>query len=290
VARLWPLAVAVLVVLPWAGRSMRSRRRPRRLTVNFLNRASQTRWTRIGRHRPCRRGERGRQTFETLLRFDENLVPQPAAAESYDISAVGTVYTFHLRLRPLGAMGTGTAGQFETRGSGLLDQPLNAEYGSFFASAGIRVRERDDDRTFRGSPRRPFGPLPDLAAPCGSARRCDRRGQRQRRRLAADPVDVRRNGPFMVANGSTRTTSRCAQSAYVAHGVGRYRRSARERPDADERQADYAAFLNGERELGARCRTLSSNAALNVPTSRDGTPGDGPDDVLDPDSTCRVRR
>ena len=38
-----------------------------------------------------------RQVFEPLLRFDEALVPQPAAAESYEVSLDGTVVTFHLR-------------------------------------------------------------------------------------------------------------------------------------------------------------------------------------------------
>src|SRR5438105_11160003 len=38
-----------------------------------------------------------RQVFEPLLRFDENLVPQPAAADRYDVSPDGTLYTFHLR-------------------------------------------------------------------------------------------------------------------------------------------------------------------------------------------------
>src|SRR5579864_6690699 len=38
-----------------------------------------------------------RQVFEPLLRFDANLIPQPAAAESYDVSLDGSTYTFHLR-------------------------------------------------------------------------------------------------------------------------------------------------------------------------------------------------
>src|ERR1051326_6533540 len=54
-----------------------------------------------------------RQVFEPLLRFDAQLVPQPAAAESYDVSLDGTTYTFHLR--PDGRWSDGqpvTAGQF----------------------------------------------------------------------------------------------------------------------------------------------------------------------------------
>src|SRR4051812_29223010 len=72
-------------------------------------------------------GAVARQVFEPLLRFDENLVPQPAAAASYDVSTDGTTYTFHLR--PDGRWSDGqlvTAGQFEFAWKRLLDPALHA--------------------------------------------------------------------------------------------------------------------------------------------------------------------
>src|SRR6185437_5050030 len=122
-----------------------------------------------------------RQVFEPLLRFDQNLTPQPAAAESYDVSADGRTYTFHLR--PDGRWSDGqpvTAAQFEYSWKRILDPSLAAEYASFFVSAGIvgaddynsgKVQNADgvgvkalDDLTFQVTLDQPFGPLPDLAA------------------------------------------------------------------------------------------------------------------------------
>src|SRR5579871_584140 len=83
-------------------------------------------------------GAVSRQIFEPLLRFDENLVPQPAAAASYDVSSDGTTYTFHLR--PDGRWSDGqpvTAGQFEFAWKRLLDPAQHADYASLFVEAGI---------------------------------------------------------------------------------------------------------------------------------------------------------
>src|ERR1700730_3020850 len=55
-----------------------------------------------------------RQVFQPLLRFDARLTPQPAAAESYDVSADGLTYTFHLRADGRWSDGQPvTASQFE---------------------------------------------------------------------------------------------------------------------------------------------------------------------------------
>ncbi|HEX8968843.1 MAG TPA: ABC transporter substrate-binding protein, partial [Chloroflexota bacterium] len=79
-----------------------------------------------------------RQVFEPLLRFDDGLVPQPAAAESYDLSPDGTVYTFHLRPDARWSDGRPvTAAQFEYSWKRLLDPALHAEYASLFVDAGI---------------------------------------------------------------------------------------------------------------------------------------------------------
>jgi len=122
-----------------------------------------------------------RQVFQPLLRLDSKLVPQPAAAMSYDVSADGMTYTFHLR--PDGRWSDGqpvTAQQFEYSWKRILDPKLAAEYASFFVDAGIvgaddwnsgKVPNADgvgvralDDQTLEIRLTHPFGPLPDLAA------------------------------------------------------------------------------------------------------------------------------
>ena len=122
-----------------------------------------------------------RQVFEPLLRFDENLVPQPAAAESYDVSLDGTVYTFHLRQDGQWSDGQPvTAQQFEYSWKRILDPRLKAEYAPLFIDAGIigaddynarRTASADkvgvraiDDYTLEIRLAQPFGALPDLAA------------------------------------------------------------------------------------------------------------------------------
>src|SRR5207302_17726 len=63
-----------------------------------------------------------RQVFEPLLRFDKDLRPVAAAADSYDVSPDGTLYTFHLR--PDGKFSDGvpvTALNFEYSFKRILD-------------------------------------------------------------------------------------------------------------------------------------------------------------------------
>jgi oligopeptide transport system substrate-binding protein len=106
-----------------------------------------------------------RQVFEPLLRFDENLVPQPAAAESYQVSLDGTVYTFHLRQDGHWSDGQPvTAGQFAFSWKRLLDPALHADYAALFIDAGIVGVSAIDDYTLQIQLNQPFGALPDLAA------------------------------------------------------------------------------------------------------------------------------
>src|SRR5450631_2693610 len=95
--RLALLAVLVLSV-PAATHTALAQQTPQELTVNFL---SQGEPDSLDPHRTrfAAAGEAAviRQVFEPLLRFDEKLNPQPAAAESFDVSPDGTVITFHLR-------------------------------------------------------------------------------------------------------------------------------------------------------------------------------------------------
>src|SRR5918912_4215627 len=78
-----------------------------------------------------------RQVFTPLLRFDEHLLPQPAAAASYDVSADGTVYTF----RGIhGGYSDGVpvrAQDFEYAWKRILDPRVASDYASFFVDAGI---------------------------------------------------------------------------------------------------------------------------------------------------------
>jgi oligopeptide transport system substrate-binding protein len=79
-----------------------------------------------------------RQVFETLLTFDKDLKPVPAAATSYDVSADGKTYTFHLK--PDGKWSDGqpvTAKDFVFSFRRILDPATAAEYATFFSDAGI---------------------------------------------------------------------------------------------------------------------------------------------------------
>jgi oligopeptide transport system substrate-binding protein len=122
-----------------------------------------------------------RQIFEPLLRFDEELVPQPAAAASYEVSPDGTLYTFHLRSDGRWSDGQPvTADQFEFAWKRLLDPSLHAAYAPLFVDAGIvgadeynagRASNANrvgiaavDDRTLQVRLVQPFGALPSLAA------------------------------------------------------------------------------------------------------------------------------
>jgi oligopeptide transport system substrate-binding protein len=141
-----------------------------------------------------------RQVFEPLLRFDENLVPRPAAAESFDISPDGTVYTFQLRQDGRWSDGQPvTAQQFEYAWKRILDPSLKADYAPLFVDAGIVSIRAMDDYTLELRLSQPFSALPDLAAlwvasPVRSdVVSADPDG------WAQDPSTLIGNGPFMVS-------------------------------------------------------------------------------------------
>src|SRR4051812_16557251 len=78
-----------------------------------------------------------RPVFETLLTFDKDLRPAPGASTSFDVSADGKTYTFHLK--PDGKWSDGqpvTAKQFEYSLKRILNPDTAAEYASFFADSG----------------------------------------------------------------------------------------------------------------------------------------------------------
>jgi oligopeptide transport system substrate-binding protein len=156
-----------------------------------------------------------RQVFEPLLRFDERLVPQPAAA-SYDVSPEGTVYTFHLRQDGHWSDGqVVTAKQFEYSWKRLLDPGLKAEYAPLFVDAGIvgaddynsgRTRRPDrvgiraiDDYTLEIRLVQPFGAFPAVAALwAGAPLRRDLVDENPDD-WAGDPSTYIGNGAFMVS-------------------------------------------------------------------------------------------
>jgi oligopeptide transport system substrate-binding protein len=106
-----------------------------------------------------------RQVFEPLLRFDGSLTPQPAAAESYEVSPDETVYTFHLRSDGRWSDGQPvTAAHFEYAWKRILDPRLSAEFAPFFAQAGVADVRATNDSTFEIQLSKPFGALPGLAA------------------------------------------------------------------------------------------------------------------------------
>jgi oligopeptide transport system substrate-binding protein len=140
-----------------------------------------------------------RQVFEPLLRFDQNLVPQPAAAGSYEVSADGLTYTFHLRADGRWSDGQPvTAAQFAYSWKRLLDPTLHAEYAPLFADAGIVSVTAVDDLTLQIRLSQPFGALPDLAAMWMGAPLRPEVVSNDPDGWATNPATLVGNGPFEV--------------------------------------------------------------------------------------------
>ena len=139
-----------------------------------------------------------RNVFETLLRFDDRLVPQPAAAESYEVSLDGTTYTFHLRTDARWSDGQPvSAPDFQFSWRRLLAS--QNQYAPLFAAAGITSVSAPDDLTFQVQLSQPFGAFADLAALwMGAPLRPDIVGA-DPDGWAADPSTYVGNGPFMVS-------------------------------------------------------------------------------------------
>jgi oligopeptide transport system substrate-binding protein len=150
------------------------------------------------------------------LRFDEKLIPQPAAAESYDLSPDGTVYTFHLRQDARWSDGQPvTAQQFEYSWKRLMDPALKSDYASLFVGAGIagaddynagRTPSQDnvgvralDDTTLEIRLNQPNGAFPDVAALWVGVPLRQDLVEADPDGWASDPSTYVGNGPFMVA-------------------------------------------------------------------------------------------
>ena len=121
-----------------------------------------------------------RQVFEPLLIFDKDLKPVPGAASSFDVSADGKTYTFHLRPGAKWSDGQPvTAKDFVYSFKRLLNPDTAADYASFYTDAGIvgaadynagkgsadavGIRARDDN-TLEIQLEAPSGYFPNLTA------------------------------------------------------------------------------------------------------------------------------
>ncbi len=162
-----------------------------------------------------------RQVFEPLLRFDEKLIPRPAAAESYDISPDGTGYTFHLRQDGRWSDGQPvTAGQFAYSWKRLLDPALHAEYAALFFDAGIVGVATPDDYTLQVQLSQPFGALPNLAAlPVGVPLRPDI-VTNDPDGWSADPATYVGNGPFVLSDWAHQDHLTLVPNPYYAAHLG----------------------------------------------------------------------
>jgi oligopeptide transport system substrate-binding protein len=208
-----------------------------------------------------------RQVFEPLLRFDANLVPQPAAAASYEVSADGLTYTFHLRGDGRWSDGQPvTARQFAYSWKRLLDPALHAEYAPLFVDAGIvgadaynrgRTSTADavgvtavDDQTLQIRLTQPFGALPDLAALWVGAPLREDLVAADPDGWASDPETYVVNGPFVVSDWEHQDHLTLEPNPqYVAHlgwpkpTLTKVTVSMNTNPEVD-----YAAYTSGKRD------------------------------------------
>jgi len=216
-----------------------------------------------------------RPVFVPLLRFDQNLIPQPAAAESYDVSLDGTTYTFHLRADGRWSDGQPvTAGDFAYSWKRLLDPALHAEYTPVFANAGIVGVKAVDDLTLQVQLSQPSGALPDLAALWIAAPLRPDIVDANPDDWATDPSTYIGNGPFMVSEWAHQDhLTLVPNPQYVTHlgwptpTLSRVTILMQTNPEAD-----YAAYTAGSGRDWILVPDVDANQVLNdaplVPQTR----------------------
>jgi oligopeptide transport system substrate-binding protein len=256
------LLLAFLLLLPAASHAALAQATPQEVTVNFLSQGEPESLD-PNRTKVAFAGEAAviRQVFEPLLRFDEKLTPQPAAAENFDVSPDGTVVTFHLRHDGRWSDGQPvTARQFEFSWQRLLDPSLNAEYAPLFVNAGIVGVRAVDDYTFEVRLTQPFGPLPDLAALWVAAPVRPDIVAASPDDWSQDPSTYIGNGPFVMTEWAHRDHITLAPNPYyTAHASWpkpTLTRATLVMTTAPE--ADYAAFRKNLRDW-----TLVPDADVN---------------------------
>jgi oligopeptide transport system substrate-binding protein len=188
-------------------------------------------------------------------------------------------------LRPDGRWSDGqrvTAPQFEYSWKRLLDPTLTAEYAQFFVDAGIvgaddyhagRSANADgvgvraiDDATLEIRLNQPFGPLPQLAAMWVVSPLRPDIVSANLDGWAGDPATYVGNGPFMLSEWVHQDhISLVPNPNYLAHGIWPAPTLTRVTVRmATNAQADYAAFVNGDRDW-AIVPDAELNAVLNDP-------------------------
>jgi oligopeptide transport system substrate-binding protein len=249
-----------------AGPAQAQPQRPQEITLNFLTQGEPD--TLDPNRATLANAPVIRQVFEPLLRFDANLVPQPAAAENYEVSLDGTVYTFHLR--PDGRWSDGqpvTAQQFEYSWKRLLDPKLHADYAPLFVDAGIIGVIAVDDLTFQIRLNQPFGALPDLAAMWVGVPLRPELVSADPDGWATDPASYIGNGPFMLSDWVHQDhLALVPNPQYVAHlGWPRPALARVTLTMSTNPEVDYAAFLGGNSRDWVVVPDAEVNHVLNDP-------------------------
>lgn len=263
--RLVYLIAAFALLVPAAAAPVHAQQAAQQITVNVLQGEPDN----IDPNRSSFATEAAvvRQVFQPLLRFDQNLTPQPAAAQSYDVSADGKTYTFHLR--PDGRWSDGqpvTAQQFEYSWKRILDPKLAAEYASFFVDAGIvgaddynsgKVPTADnvgvkalDDQTLQISLSQPFGPLPDLAALWVVVPERPDIVEANPDSWTQNPSTYVGNGPFMMSEWVHQDhITLVPNPQYTTNGM--WPQPTLQQITylmVENQESDYAAYMNDERD------------------------------------------
>jgi oligopeptide transport system substrate-binding protein len=202
------------------------------------------------------------RVFEPLLTFDKDLKPQPAAATSFDVSADGKTYTFHLRQGAKYSDGMPVKAQdFEYSFKRILDPNTAAEYASFFTDAGI-VGAADynagkgtadqvgvkalDDNTLQIQLENPIGYLPNLVALWVVPPIRQDIVQKAGDSWAQDPSTFIGNGPFKMTEWVHQDhITLVPNENYVGT---RPKLSKVTLLMVTDGEADYAAYRNNERD------------------------------------------
>jgi oligopeptide transport system substrate-binding protein len=188
-----------------------------------------------------------RQVFEPLLRFDAELRPQPAAASSYEVSADGRSWTFHLRADGRWSDGVPVrAADFEYSFKRLLDPSSGAQYADFFVGAGITDVRAVDERTLTIDLEAPFGPLDNLVALWVASPLRQDIVERYGNSWATTPETYVGNGPFMLTEWIHQDHMTFVPNPRYHGPAATLKKMTLLMVNSDS--ADYAAYLNNERD------------------------------------------
>jgi len=203
-----------------------------------------------------------RQVFEPLLTFDKDLKPVPAAASSYDVSADGKTYTFHLRAGARWSDGQPvTAKDFVYSFKRILDPATAADYATFFTDAGIvgaadfnagkgsadsvGVRATDDN-TLEIQLENPSGYFPNIVALWVAAPVRQDIVQKAGDGWAQDPSTYIGNGPFKISEWVHQDHITLVPNPNYAGTKPTLQKVTLLMVTSAE--ADYAAYRNNERD------------------------------------------